>query len=306
MKVYDNVCDLIGNTPLIRLNNIEENLQINNRIYAKIEKFNPGGSSKDRPAYQIIKKAIDDGTITDKTTIIEATSGNMGIGLAMVCASYGIKLIIVMPENVTLERIKILKMYGARVELTPKEDGIIGAIEKAKELNNNIVNSYYINQFYNFENPHCHYISTGQEILDSLDNNVDVIVVGIGSGGTITGIGKKVKNVNKKTQIIGIEPDSAKFYSQHEVANSDIPGIGTTFAPGVIDLNIVDEIITVKKDEAIEMQKLLAKKEGILVGISSGAVLAGAIKFLKNNNKLKNKRIVLLFADSGERYLSIL
>ena len=205
MKVYDNVCDLIGNTPLVRLNNIEEYLQINNRIYAKIEKFNPGGSSKDRPAYQIIKEAIEKEKIDKNTTVIEATSGNMGIGLAMVCASYGIKLIIVMSESVTIERIKILKMYGAQVVLTPKEEGIIGAIEKAKELNSEIPNSYYINQFYNFENPYSHFLTTGQEILDCLDNDVDAVVVGMGSGGTITGLGKKVKNACNKVQIIGIE-----------------------------------------------------------------------------------------------------
>lgn len=306
MKVYDNVCDLIGNTPLVRLNNIEEYLQINNRIYAKIEKFNPGGSSKDRPAYQIIKEAIEKEKIDKNTTVIEATSGNMGIGLAMVCASYGIKLIIVMSESVTIERIKILKMYGAQVVLTPKEEGIIGAIEKAKELNSEIPNSYYINQFYNFENPYSHFLTTGQEILDCLDNDVDAVVVGMGSGGTITGLGKKVKNACNKVQIIGIEPNSAKFYSKREIANGDIPGIGSTFMPGVIDLNVVDEIITIKKSEALEMQKLLARKEGLLVGISSGAVLAGAIKYLKENNKMKNKRIVLLLPDSGERYLSIL
>ena len=306
MKVYDNVCDLIGNTPLVRLNNIEEYLQINNRIYAKIEKFNPGGSSKDRPAYQIIKEAIEKEKIDKNTTVIEATSGNMGIGLAMVCASYGIKLIIVMSESVTIERIKILKMYGAEVVLTPKEEGIIGAIEKAKELNSEIPNSYYINQFYNFENPYSHFLTTGQEILDCLDNDVDAVVVGMGSGGTITGIGKKVKNVCNKVQIIGIEPNSAKFYSKRKIANGDIPGIGSTFMPGVIDLNVVDEIIAIKNSEALEMQKLLARKEGLLVGISSGAVLAGAIKYLKENSKMKNKRIVLLLPDSGERYLSIL
>ena len=306
MKVYDNVCDLIGNTPLVRLNNIEEYLKINNRIYAKIEKFNPGGSSKDRPAYQIIKEAIEKEKIDKNTTVIEATSGNMGIGLAMVCASYGIKLIIVMSESVTIERIKILNMYGAQVVLTPKEEGIIGAIEKAKELNTEIPNSYYINQFYNFENPYSHFLTTGQEILDCLDNDVDAVVVGMGSGGTITGLGKKVKNACNKVQIIGIEPNSAKFYSKREIENGDIPGIGSTFMPGVIDLNVVDEIITIKKSEALEMQKLLARKEGLLVGISSGAVLAGAIKYLKENSKMKNKRIVLLLPDSGERYLSIL
>lgn len=230
----------------------------------------------------------------------------MGIGLAMVCASYGIKLIIVMSESVTIERIKILKMYGAQVVLTPKEEGIIGAIEKAKELNSEIPNSYYINQFYNFENPYSHFLTTGQEILDCLDNDVDAVVVGMGSGGTITGLGKKVKNACNKVQIIGIEPNSAKFYSKREIANGDIPGIGSTFMPGVIDLNVVDEIITIKNSEALEMQKLLARKEGLLVGISSGAVLAGAIKYLKENSKMKNKRIVLLFPDSGERYLSIL
>ena len=211
-----------------------------------------------------------------------------------------------MSENVTIERIKILKMYGAQVVLTPKEEGIIGAIEKAKELNSEIPNSYYINQFYNFENPYSHFLTTGQEILDCLDNDVDVVVVGMGSGGTITGLGKKVKNACNKVQIIGIEPNNAKFYSKREIANGDIPGIGSTFMPGVIDLNVVDEIITIKKSEALEMQKLLARKEGLLVGISSGAVLAGGIKYLKENSKMKNKRIVLLLPDSGERYLSIL
>lgn len=304
MKVYDNICELIGNTPILRLNKIEKKLDMANKIYAKLEKFNPGGSSKDRVAYQMIKRGIEEKKINNKTTIIEATSGNTGIGLAMVCAVYDLRLIIVMSDTATIERQKLLKLYGANVVLTNGKDGIEGAMKEAKRLSEVIENTYYVNQFNNVDNPNSHYLTTASEILLDLGADIDYIFVGMGSSGTITGIAKKIKEVNKNTKIIGIEPKNCAYYSKKEKGICKIPGIGTTFLPDIVDLKIIDDFEEVDEGDAISKMSKLAKEEGILVGISSGAVLEGAISYLKRK-RIMDKKVLLLFPDTGERYLSI-
>ena len=305
MRVYDNVCELIGKTPIVRLKKMEKEYAITSKIYAKIEKSNPGGSIKDRVAYQMIKDGIKEGKISQHTTIIEATSGNTGVGLAMVCAYFNLRLIVIMSENASEERKKIVKAYGGEVVLTPKEEGIEGAILKAKELEQEIGNAYYINQFFNVSNPLVHYFDTAEEIWTDLDGKIDLVIMGMGSSGTITGIAKKLKIKNKKIKIIGVEPRGCPFYSKGEIGNCNLPGIGTTFLPGVLDTDVIDEIITVDEEEAkIECLKV-AKLEGLFVGISSGAVLTGLKQIIKKD-VLKEKNILLIFPDTGERYLSIL
>lgn len=305
MKIYENICQLIGHTPIVRLNKIEKKIGTSNQLYAKLEKFNPGGSIKDRVAYQIIKSGLDEKKINEDTTIIEATSGNTGIGLAMVCAYYNLKLIIVMSEAVTTERIKLLKLYGAKVVLTKKEEGIEGAIIEAKRLNQTIENSFYVNQFGNENNPLSHYLTTAEEIIDDLDNDIDYIFVGMGSSGTITGIAKKIKEKNKKIKIIGIEPATCPYYSKREKGNCYIPGIGTTFLPQIARLDLIDDYITVYDGDAKKSMIELAQEEGVLVGVSSGAVINGMKQYIAKN-KIENKRILVVLADTGERYLSII
>lgn len=303
MKIFDNVCELIGNTPVIRLQKVGMNSK--NKIYAKLEKFNPGGSSKDRVAFQIIKEGIENKIINENTTIIEATSGNTGIGLAVVCAYYNLPLIIVMSESVTEERIKLLKVYGAKVVLTDKEKGIEGAIETAKKINEKIADSYYVNQFQNENNLLAHYLNTGKEILDVFGNDLDYVFIGMGSSGTISGIAKKIKEENKKIKIIGIEPASCPYYSKREKGECYIPGIGATFIPPIAQLELIDDYVTVEEKTAFESMIKLAQKEGVLVGLSSGAVFAGAEEYIKNK-KIIDKKILLVFPDTGERYLSII
>lgn len=305
MKIYDNICELIGNTPIVRLKKMEKQIGVENELFAKLEKMNPGGSSKDRVAYQIIKNGIETGIIDYKTTIIEATSGNTGIGLAMVCAYYGLPLIVVMSESATIERVKLLKIYGASVVLTKKEEGIEGAIAEAKRLNQNITNSYYVNQFQNEGNPYSHYANTGEEIYNVFQNDLDYIFVGMGSSGTISGIAKKLKEKNKKIKVIGIEPADCPYYSKREKGNCRIPGIGTTFLPKIARLDFIDDYVTVGEKESIDMMKCLAKTEGILVGISSGAVMVGAKNYIFTK-QIEHKKVLLIFPDTGERYLSII
>lgn len=305
MKVYDNVFELIGKTPIVHLNKMKQEYNTDNNIYAKLEKNNPGGSIKDRVAYQMIKDGIKEGKISQTTTIIEATSGNTGVGLAMVCAYLNLKLIVVMSENASDERKKIVKTYGGEVILTPKEDGIEGAIQKAKELEQQIGDSYYINQFFNLSNPLVHYFTTAEEIWEDLDGKIDIAIMGMGSSGTITGIAKKLKLKNNKIYIIGVEPKGCPFYSKGEIGNCNLPGIGTTFMPGVLDTEVIDEIVTVEEEEAKLECLRVARVEGIFVGISSGAVLA-ALKQKINKEQIREKNVLLIFPDTGERYLSIL
>lgn len=305
LSVYENVLEMIGNTPCIRLKKIENKYNLNNEIYAKIEKNNPGGSIKDRVAYLMIEDGIKKGLIDNNTTIIEATSGNTGIGLAMVCSYYKLKLIIVMSENVSSERIKLIKLYGARVILTDKKLGIEGAINKANLLKKEITNSYYINQFENTSNIETHYKYTANEILKEFGEKIDFVFVGMGSSGTIMGISKRLKLLNNKIKIIGIEPSGCPYYIKKEKGKYKIPGIGTTFMPKIANLDFVDDIELVEDDEAENKMLELLKEEGMGVGYSSGAVLSGMIKYIKSK-KIKNKKIILIFPDSIERYLSML
>ncbi|MCM1260243.1 MAG: cysteine synthase family protein [Staphylococcus sp.] len=305
MKVYDNVCELIGKTPIVRLEKMEQAYGTNQNLYAKLEKSNPGGSIKDRVAYQMIKDGIKDGKISQDTTIIEATSGNTGVGLAMVCAYLNLKLIVVMSESASAERKKLVKVYGGEVVLTPKEEGIEGAIQKAKELEQQIGNAYYINQFFNLSNPLVHYFNTAEEIWADLDGNIDIVIMGMGSSGTITGIAKKLKSKNDAIKIIGVEPKGCPFYSKGEIGNCNLPGIGTTFLPGVLDTDVIDEIVTVDEVDAKLECLRVARLEGLFVGISSGAVLA-ALKQKIKDKSISGENVLLIFPDTGERYLSIL
>lgn len=305
MKIFDNVCELIGDTPIVHLHKIEKELSNKNKVYAKLEKFNPGGSSKDRVAFQIIKDGLENKIIGENTTIIEATSGNTGIGLALVCAYYHLPLIVVMSEAVTEERVKLLKAYGASVVLTNKEEGIEGAIKIAKKINSEIADSYYVNQFQNENNLLAHYLYTGQEIIDAFGDELDYIFIGMGSSGTISGIAKKVKEKNKKIKIVGIEPAECPYYSKREKGECHIPGIGTTFIPQIAKLELIDDYVTVEEDDAFDAMDCLAKKEGLLVGVSSGAVLTGAKMYIESK-KIVDKKILLILPDTGERYLSLI
>lgn len=303
--IYNNICELIGNTPILRLNKIEKKYSLENQIFAKIEKNNPGSSIKDRVAYQMIIDAFNKGIINEKTTIIEATSGNTGIGLAIVCAYFNLKLVIIMSEEVTKERIKMIETFGGKVILTKKELGIEGAIKKARKIKEEIDNSYYINQFDNYSNVLAHLKTTGNEIVEQFDKGLDYVFVGMGSGGTIMGISIKMKETNPDVKIIGIEPLGCPYYTRKEIGKYKIPGIGSTFVPNIFDLQYVDDIILVSDNEAKETMLDIARIEGLGVGFSSGAVLAGAKKYIKENNII-NKKILVIFPDTIERYLSML
>lgn len=299
MKIYNSIIDLIGNTPLIKINKLNNTTST---ILAKVEFFNPAASIKDRTALNMIKDAQEKKLITpNKTTIIEPTSGNTGIGLALVCRALGYKLILTMPESMSKERRAILKAYGADLILTPKEKGMQGAIDKALELEKEIKNSYIPQQFDNPSNPEVHYKTTAQEIWNDTDGKIDILVAGIGTGGTITGCARKLKELNPKIKIIGFEPESSPVITKNIAAQHKIQGIGANFIPKNFDKKIIDEVITINDNEAIEYTKLLVKEEGIFAGISSGAALSAAIKTAK---KYENKTIVVILPDTGMRYLS--
>ncbi len=299
MKIYNSIVDLIGNTPLIRINKLNNT---NSTILAKVEFFNPASSIKDRVALSMIKEAEKNKIITpNKTTIIEPTSGNTGIGLALVCMSMGYELILTMPESMSKERRAILSAYGAKLVLTPKEKGMQGAIDKANELKKEIKNSFIPQQFNNPSNPMTHYSTTAQEIWDDTDGKIDIIVAGIGTGGTITGCAKKLKELNPKIKAIGFEPNSSPMITKNIAAQHKIQGIGANFIPKNFDNSLIDEVITISDDEAIEYTKKLAKEEGIFAGISSGAAIAAAIKIAQNSS---NKIITAILPDTGMRYLS--
>ena len=299
MKIYNSIVDLIGNTPLIRINKLNNT---NSTILAKVEFFNPASSIKDRVALSMIKEAEKNKIITpNKTTIIEPTSGNTGIGLALVCMSMGYELILTMPESMSKERRAILSAYGAKLVLTPKEKGMQGAIDKANELKKEIKNSFIPQQFDNPSNPMTHYSTTAQEIWDDTDGKIDIIVAGIGTGGTITGCAKKLKELNPKIKAIGFEPKSSPVITENIAAQHKIQGIGANFIPKNFDNSLIDEVITISDDEAIEYTKKLAKEEGIFAGISSGAAIAAAIKIAQNSS---NKIITAILPDTGMRYLS--
>lgn len=299
MTIKKSVLDTIGKTPLIQIDRFKKACEVNNKIFAKVEFFNPGGSVKDRVGLKLIEQAYEDQLINKKTTIIEPTSGNTGIGLAIACAIYGNELILTMPETMSLERQKLLKAYGAKIVLTAGEKGMQGSVDKANELANKIENSYIPGQFVNPSNPLAHEETTALEIIDDFDDNIDYFVAGIGTGGTITGIARILKKKYPDIKIIGIEPKDSPLITKGKAGSHDLQGIGANFIPKILDLDLVDEVITISTDDAYEAARILAKKEGLLVGITAGAALHGATKITD-----KNKNIVVLLPDTGERYLS--
>ncbi len=301
MNVYKNVSELIGKTPLLELTNIENEFGLKSKLYAKLEYFNPAGSVKDRVALKMIEDAEQQGLLKKGSVIIEPTSGNTGIGLASVAASKGYKLIITMPETMSVERRKLIAAYGAELVLTDGSQGMNGAIKKAEELSKEIPNSIVAGQFVNPANPKAHYETTGPEIWEDTDATVDIFIAGVGTGGTITGTGEFLKSKNPDVKIIGIEPSDSPVLSGGNAGAHPLQGIGAGFIPETLNTDIIDEVLTVSGDEAYSASRLLAKTEGVLVGISSGAALHIAIQKAK---KEEGKTIVVLLPDLGDRYLS--
>ena len=297
--IYDNISQLIGKTPLVKV--IEEEYLA--EVLVKLEYFNPGGSVKDRIAKNMVEFAEKEGLINDETTIIEPTSGNTGIGLALVCAAKGYKLILTMPDTMSVERRKLLKAYGAHLVLTPGAEGMKGAIAKANELKGETSNSVVLQQFVNIANPDVHRRTTAQEIIADTDGKVDIIVAGVGTGGTVTGVGEVLKEHNSKVKVVAVEPTDSPVLSGGKPGPHKIQGIGAGFIPEILNTKVIDEIIKVDNDEAFVASRKLAQKHGILVGISSGAAFVAAEKLavLPEN---KGKRIVVVLPDNGERYLS--
>ncbi len=302
MKIAKNLCELTGNTPLVEINKL--NKEGYAKIYAKLECFNPANSIKDRIALNMIEEAEKRGEISpDKTTIIEPTSGNTGIGLSWVCAIKGYKLIITMPDTMSIERRILMKAYGAELILTEGAKGMKGAIEKAEELNSQIQNSIIIGQFVNPDNPAAHEKTTAIEILNDTDKKVDILVAGVGTGGTITGISRTIKKQLPNFKAIAVEPETSAVISGEPSGPHKIQGIGAGFIPKTLDTSILDEVIKVSNENAIETSRKLAQKEGILCGISSGAAMYGALEVSKRPEN-KDKIIVVILPDYGERYLS--
>ncbi len=302
-RIYNDVSELIGHTPIVRLNKIKEIYKSGADLFAKVEYFNPASSAKDRVALNMIKDYEYKGLINKDTVIIEPTSGNTGIGLAMVCAEKGIRTIIVMPDSMSVERQKLMKAYGAELVLTPGALGMSGAIKTAEEIKEKTPGSIIAGQFVNASNPEAHYKTTGPEIYSDMDGAVDIFVAGIGTGGTISGTGKYLKEKNPSVKIIGVEPFSSPFLTKKTAGFHKIQGIGAGFVPDIYSADIVDEVITVKDEEAYEMASVLSRKEGLLVGISSGAALCGALN-IAGRSENKGKNIVVLLPDTGEHYLS--
>lgn len=293
--------ELVGNTPLLELTNIEKELDLKSHIFAKIELFNPAGSVKDRIALKMIEEAEREGLLKEGSVIIEPTSGNTGIGLASIGAMKGYKVILTMPSSMSEERRKLLRAYGAELVLTEPKLGMQGAVDKANELLEEVPNSIVLGQFINPNNPKMHYETTGPEIFSDLNGNIDYFVAGVGTGGTLSGAGKYLKEQKKNIKVIAVEPASSPLLTEGHAGGHAIQGIGANFVPKTLDRNIYDEVIDIKDDEAFEFARLVGKKEGVLVGISSGAALAAAIKIAQKED---NKNIVVIFPDSGDRYLS--
>ena len=302
-KIYSSIDQIIGNTPILRLSHIEKQFALEAKILAKLECMNPAGSVKDRVAKAMLDDAESKGILNKDSTIIEPTSGNTGIGLASVAAARGYKLIIVMPENMSTERKQLMKAYGAQLVLTNGKKGMRGAIEKAEEIKDSTPNSFIAGQFTNPANPKAHAETTGPEIWNDTDGKIDWFVAGVGTGGTVTGVGQYLKSKNPQIKLAVIEPEDSPVLSKGTAGAHKIQGIGAGFIPDVLDTKIYDEIITVKNEDSFETGKLVGKKEGVLVGISSGAALWGAIQLAKRPEN-KGKTIVVLFPDTGTRYLS--
>lgn len=302
-QIARNIEGLIGNTPLLELSKTEKALNLKGRVLAKLEFANPGRSVKDRVALALINQAKREGLINKGTTIIEPTSGNTGVGLAIVAASRGYRIILTMPDAMTIERRKLLQALGARLELTPAYEGMPGAIRRAQQLAKEIGNAFIPQQFANKANPEAHRQTTAQEILRDTEGKVDIFISGVGTGGTITGVGEVLRQHNPDAQIIAVEPHDSAVLSGHKPGPHKLQGIGAGFVPPVLNTNIYDEIFRVKNDDAFETARVLAEQEGLLVGISSGAAAYAAIEVAKRLEN-KDKNIVVLLPDTGERYLS--
>jgi cysteine synthase A len=301
--IYTSAEQLIGNTPLVELTHIEKEFDLKARLIAKLELFNPAGSVKDRVALAMINDAEKRGVLSKESVIIEPTSGNTGIGLASVAAARGYKLIIVMPDSMSVERRQIMKAYGAQLVLSPGAKGMPGAIELANQLAASTPNSFIAGQFVNPANVMAHYTTTGPEIYSATDGKVDIFVAGVGTGGTITGTGRYLKEQNSKIKVVAVEPAASPVLSKGVKGPHGIQGIGAGFVPDILDTGIYDEIIPVKDEDAFTYGRLMGKKEGVLVGISSGAALAAAVELAKREENA-GKQIVVLMPDTGDRYLS--
>ena len=301
--IYTSAEQLIGNTPLVELTQIEKELGLKAKLIAKLELFNPAGSVKDRVALAMINDAEKRGVLNKDSLIIEPTSGNTGIGLASVAAARGYKLIIVMPDSMSVERRQIMKAYGAQLVLSPGAKGMPGAIELANQLAASTPNSFIASQFVNPANVMAHYTTTGPEIYSATDGKVDIFVAGVGTGGTITGTGKYLKEQNSKIKVVAVEPATSPVLSKGVKGPHGIQGIGAGFVPDILDTGIYDEIIPVKDEDAFTYGRLMGKKEGVLVGISSGAALAAAVELARREENA-GKQIVVLMPDTGDRYLS--
>ena len=302
-KIYTSAEQLVGNTPLLELTNIEKELGLKAKVFAKLEYLNPAGSIKDRVGKAMIEAAEKAGKLKAGSVVIEPTSGNTGIGLACVAAAKGYRMIVVMPETMSVERRKLIAAYGAELVLTDGKKGMEGAIEEAEKLSKEIPNSMVAGQFVNPENPKVHFETTGPEIYEDTDGNVDIFVAGVGTGGTITGTGQFLKSKIEGVKVVAVEPADSPVLSGGTKGPHGIQGIGAGFVPEILDTTVYDEIIKVTSDEAYEMGRLIGKKEGLLVGISSGAALYGAIKEAKKEENI-GKNIVVILPDSGDRYLS--
>ena len=302
-KIYNGTIDLIGNTPLVEVKNIEKELGLEARVLVKLEYFNPAGSVKDRIAKGMIEDAEEKGLLKEGSVIIEPTSGNTGIGLAAIAAAKGYRIILTMPETMSVERRNILKAYGAEIVLTGGAKGMKGAIAKADELAKEIPNSFIPGQFVNPANPATHRATTGPEIWNDTDGDVDIFIAGVGTGGTLTGVGEYLKEKKPNVKIVALEPATSPVLSEGKSGAHKIQGIGAGFVPDVMNTKVYDEIITVENDDAFATGKLLAKHEGVLVGISSGAALWAAIDYAKRPEN-KGKTIVALLPDNGDRYYS--
>ena len=302
-NIYTSAEQLVGKTPLLELTHIEKELGLFAKIFAKLEYLNPAGSIKDRVGKAMIEAAEKEGKLKEGSVIIEPTSGNTGIGLACVATAKGYRMIVVMPETMSVERRKLIAAYGAELVLTEGAKGMTGAIEKAEELQREIPNSIVAGQFVNPENPKVHFETTGPEIYEDTDGNVDIFVAGVGTGGTITGTGQYLKSKNPAVEVVAVEPKDSPVLSGGMAGSHGIQGIGAGFVPEILDTKVYDKIIKVTNEEAYKMARIISKKEGVLVGISSGAALYGAIEMAKREEN-KGKNIVVILPDSGDRYLS--
>ncbi len=303
MNIIDNISNLIGGTPLVRLKNIEKEYGLQACIFAKLESANPAGSAKDRIALEMINTAEETGLLPPGGTVIEPTSGNTGIGIAAICASRGYKALIIMPNTMSVERCRLIRAYGAELILTPGEKGMQGAVDMAEEMHRNIPGSIIAGQFVNPANPAAHYKTTGPEIWEDTDGRADALVAGVGSGGTISGAGKYLKEKNPAVKIIAVEPADSPLISEGRASAHGIQGIGANFIPKNLDRSLLDEVICVETQDAYACGRMLAAREGLLCGISSGAALSAAVQLAKRD-EYKDKNIVVVLPDTGERYLS--